>query len=114
MNWQEDWGCYFSRSAQRAQARLEDELLELEMKIARRTADMSLTEGRMERKTAVYMDEGEYVHICTAADDSEAPVLGLSRKNKSAMHGTAIGQEARDRRREVPRRGRTHRIHTKG
>ena len=84
------------------------------MKIARRTADMSLTKGRMERKTAVYVDEGEYVHICMATDNSEALVLGLSRKNKSAMHGTAIGQEARDRRREVSRRGRTRRIRTKG
>ena len=84
------------------------------MKIARRTADMSLTKGRMECKTAVYVDEGEYMHICTAADNSEAPVLGLSRKNKSAMHDTAIGREARDRRREVSRRGRTRRIRTKG
>lgn len=41
---------------------LRNELIELKVKSARRTAERPLTRGRMESKAAVYADEGECVH----------------------------------------------------
>ncbi|KAF8594155.1 hypothetical protein BDV93DRAFT_516013 [Ceratobasidium sp. AG-I] len=58
---------------------------------AQRTADGALTEGCTERKTAVYVNEGECVHNftlahgCTHAEDPESPVLRLSRQNESVV-----------------------------
>lgn len=69
-------------------------LLELEIKSVHDTADGTLTEGRIERTTAFYVDEGERTHDCVVADDPEALYRGLSRQNESVelwdggnMHG---------------------------
>ena len=78
--------------------------MEPEVKSARRTVDGSLTEGRTERRTAVYADEDECVHNCTAADDPEASILGPSRQTESI-----VWQNVRNTHGHKPKRARdTH------
>ncbi|KAF8598793.1 hypothetical protein BDV93DRAFT_512182 [Ceratobasidium sp. AG-I] len=59
-----------------------DELTELKVKSAQRTARGPITGGCTERKAAAYADEGECIHDCTATDDPES-VLGMSRQNNT-------------------------------